>query len=124
TGPAIRTVVGLRPDGGVGDTKGFAAVKTNAPKVLVLVTDGEPAVCGENYASEEGRTAVIEAVKETFAHGIRTFVIAIGDAATGPHFNAVANAGQGLDPATGNAQAIRPDTPDELVSALEKIVLD
>ncbi|HVJ94983.1 MAG TPA: hypothetical protein VM580_34625, partial [Labilithrix sp.] len=42
TGPAIRAVVGLAADGGVGDSKGFAALESTAPKVLVLVTDGEP----------------------------------------------------------------------------------
>lgn len=126
TGPAIRTVVGLSPDGGIGNDAGFAAIPSKAPKVIVLVTDGEPAVCGENYASDQGRAQVVTAVQQTFTHGIKTFVIAIGDDAQAAvqHFNAVANAGQGLDPQTGDAGAIRPNTQQQLIDALEKIVLD
>ncbi len=126
TGPALRAVVGLSDDGGVGDPKGFAAIPSTAPKVIVLVTDGEPALCGENYPSDPGRAAVILAAQQAFAQNVRTFVIAIGD--TTPqalaHFKAVANAGQGLDPATGNASAIQPSTPKQLVDALTKLVLD
>ena len=125
TGPAIRKVVGLAADGGIGDDAGFAALPSKAPKVVVLVTDGEPAVCGENFPSEPGQTAVVTAVQQTYAHGIKTFVIAIGDAVGAvDHFNAVANAGQGLDPSTGDAGAILPNTPQQLVDALQKIVLD
>ncbi|MBX3199876.1 MAG: VWA domain-containing protein [Labilithrix sp.] len=126
TGPAIRTVVGLGADGGVGDQQGFAALASTAPKVLVLVTDGEPAVCGENYPSDPGRAAVIQAVQQTHTHGIKTFVIAIGDTTVQAqqHFNAVANAGQGLDPQTGDAGAILPSTPQQLLDALKKVVLD
>jgi hypothetical protein len=126
TGPAIRKVVGIGEDGGVNDPNGFAAITSKAPKVLVLVTDGEPMLCGESYDSDPGRAAVISAVQQTYAKDIRTFVIAIGDngASAVQHFNAVANAGQGLDPQTGNASAILPSTPDQLVQALKKIVLD
>ncbi|HVH40833.1 MAG TPA: vWA domain-containing protein [Labilithrix sp.] len=122
TGPAIRTVVGLADDGGVGDPKGFAGLASTTPKVLVLVTDGEPAVCGQNSPSDPGRAAVVKAVQDTFKQNIRTFVIAIGAASA--HFNEVANAGQGLDPATGDAGAIRPNTQQELIDALRKVVLD
>lgn len=124
TGPAVRTVAGLAADGTIADAKGFAALAGDAPKVIVLVTDGEPGVCGASYASDEGRADVVSAVQDSFTHGIRTFVIAIGDTVAGPHFKHVANAGQGLDPATGAADAIRPDTPDKLVDALKKVVLD
>lgn len=126
TGPAIRAVVGLLPDGGAGDPKGFAAVPPTTPRVLVLVTDGEPALCGQNNPSDPARAAVVEAVQQTYALGIRTFVIAIGDtsAQAENHFRAVANAGQGLDPATGDAGAVRPTTQQALVDGLRKIVLD
>lgn len=126
TGPAIRRVVGLADDGGIADPMGYAGIASKAPKVMVLVTDGEPALCGENYPSDPGRAAVVSAVQQTYGQKIRTFVIAIGD--TTPqaeqHFNAVANAGQGLDPQAGDAGAIRPNTPQQLVDALKKIVLD
>lgn len=126
TGPAIRAVVGLADDGGVVDPKGLASVASSAPKVLVLVTDGEPMLCGQNSPSDPGRAAVVSAVQQTYAKNIRTFVVAIGD--TTPqaeaHFKQVANAGQGLDSVTGGAEAIRPSTPQQLVDALRQIVLD
>jgi len=126
TGPAIRTVVGIGSDGGIVNDAGFAAIPATVPKVIVLVTDGEPMLCGENFISEPGRQAVVSAVQQTYTHGIKTFVIAIGDVdgQAEQHFNAVANAGQGLDPQTGDAGAIRPNTQQQLVEALKKVVLD
>jgi len=126
TGPAIRAVVGLSADGGIGNDAGFAAIPSKAPKVIVLVTDGEPMLCGEYSPSAAGRAEVVTAVQQTFVHGIKTFVIAIGDNNPGSvqHFNAVANAGQGLDPTTGDAGAIQPGSPQQLLDALKKIVLD
>ncbi len=125
TGPAIATVVGLGPDGGVVDDAGFAAVTGTAPKVIVLVTDGEPALCGDNNPSDAGRAAVVLAVQQAYAQKIRTFVITVGDLTQAQaHFQAVANAGQGLDPVTGDAGFIQPSTPQQLVTALQQIVLD
>lgn len=125
TGPAIRTIAGLAEDGSIADQKGFGALSTTAPKLLVLVTDGEPALCGANLPSDQGKAAVVKAVEDAFTHDVHTLVIAIGDAVgAADHFNAVANAGQGLDPATGNAKAILPSTPQALEGALKKAVLD
>ena len=126
TGPAIRAVVGLAADGGVADPKGFAATPGTAPKVIVLVTDGEPGLCGDNGPSDAGRAAVVVAAQQTFAQKIRTFVITVGDtsAEAKAHFQAVANAGQGLDPTTGDAGVIQPSTPQQLLTALQQIVLD
>lgn len=126
TGPAIRKVVGIADDGGIVDQNGYAALASTTPKVLVLVTDGEPMLCGENAPSDPGRAAVVSAVQQTFAQKIRTFVIAIGDVtpAAVQHFNSVANAGQGFDPQTGDAGAIRPNTQQQLIDALAKVVLD
>lgn len=125
TGPAVRTAAGLAADGGVSDPKGFAAVAGNAPKVLVLVTDGEPATCGGNLVpSQAGRDESVKAVQDTYKQKIRTFVIAIGGAAGTTHLQNVANAGQGFDPDTGDAGVIKPQTPQQLVDALKQIVLD
>ena len=117
---------GLAADGSVADPKGFAAVATTAPKVIVLVTDGEPALCGESNPSDPGRAAVVLAAQHAFNQKIRTFVIAIGAATpqAQAHFKSVANAGQGKDPMTGDAGAIEPSTPKQLVDALRQIVLD
>jgi hypothetical protein len=119
-------VAGLAADGTVSDPQGFAALATTAPKVIVLVTDGEPGLCGENSPSEAGRAAVVLAAQHAFAQKIRTFVIAIGAASPDAqvHFKSVANAGQGKDPLTGDASAIEPSTPKQLVDALTQIVLD
>jgi hypothetical protein len=125
TGPAVRTVVGLDGNGAVADQRGFAGLASDAPKVLVLVTDGEPTICGESIPSPAGQDQVVAAVQATFKQNIRTVVIAIGDAVgAADKFNAVANAGQGLDPTTGDAGAILPSTTDALVTALKKAVQD
>jgi hypothetical protein len=126
TGPAIRTVVGLGADGKVADPRGFAGIASTAPKVVVLVTDGEPGVCGENGPSDAGRNAVVEAAQDAFKQKVRTFVIAIGDQTAGAqkHFKAVANAGQGNDPATGPSNAILPSSTTQLVDAIRSIVLE
>ena len=126
TGPAIATVSGLGPDGGIIDDAGFAAINTTAPKVLVLVTDGEPGLCGDNNTSDPAKAAVVTAVQQAYRQKIQTYVIAIG--ATTPaaqaHFKAVANAGQGMDPTSGDAGAILPTNPMQLVTALQNIVLN
>lgn len=127
TGPAILTVSGLGADGGIDDDAGFAAINTTAPKVIVLVTDGEPGLCGDNNTSDPAKAAVVLAVQQAFKQKIQTYVIAIGDnssAAATAHFKAVANAGQGMDPTTGDAGAILPSNPAQLVSALQNIVLN
>lgn len=126
TGPALRTVAGLAADGGVSDPKGFAAIVTTAPKVIVLVTDGEPTICGESNPSDPARAAVVLAAQHVFNQKIRTFVIAIGAAnpQAQAHFKAVANAGQGKDPTTGDAGAIEPSTSTQLLTAIQQIVLD
>lgn len=124
TGPALRAVAGLAADGTVSDPTGFAALPSAAPKVIVLVTDGEPMLCGESNPTEPGKTAVVLAAQHAFAQKIRTFVIAIGAPQAAAHFKAVANAGQGKDPDTGDAVAIEPSTPQQLVDALTQIVLD
>lgn len=126
TGPALRAAAGLAADGSVADPSGLAGIVTTAPKVIVLVTDGEPMLCGENTPSDAGRAAVVLAAQHAFAQKIRTFVIAIGAATpqAQAHFKSVANAGQGKDPNTGDAVAIEPSTPKQLVDALTQIVLD
>ena len=126
TGPAIRAVSGLGADGGIVDPKGFAAITGTAPKVIVLVTDGEPALCGSNTPSDPGRAEVVLAAQHAFNQKIRTFVIAIGAAnpQAQAHFKAVANAGQGKDPTTGDAGAIEPSTSAQLLTAIQQIVLD
>lgn len=129
TGPAIRTVVGLQADGGATDA-GFAAYPDTTPRVLVLVTDGEPGACADSQystvPSDQGKVQVVQAVTQTYGQKIRTFVIAIGsDAADAKsHFDEVANAGQGLDPKKGDAGAILPSAPEVLTSSLRQIVLD
>lgn len=121
TGPAITKVVGLGADGGVADPNGLAADTSPAPKVIVLVTDGEPGLCGANNTSETAKAGVVAAVQLAHTHGIKTFVIAIGDPSA--HFKAVANAGQGKDPTTGDSNAITPTSTNDLKTALTNVVL-
>jgi hypothetical protein len=125
TGPAIRRVVGLDDSGAV-VPGGLAALPGTAPKLLVLVTDGEPGLCGDNQTSNLAKQDVVSAVQQTYAKGIRSFVIAIGDMTTAgrAHFKAVANAGTGQDPVSGTASAMTPSTQEQLLTALKDVVLD
>ena len=126
TAAALRTVVGIDGNGAIVDAKGFAALSNDAPKVIVLVTDGEPTMCGESSPSATARADVEAAVAQTYARGIKTFIIAIGDtnAVVEAHYKAIANAGLGKHPVQGDAKAVRPATPGELLTAIRNIVLD
>ncbi len=100
TGNAVRAAAGI-DEVGVPLPGGFAAEVTGRPKVIVLATDGEPGRCGtfdelEEVGTPESQKYVVDAVKDTFARGIRTYVITVGTGLSEPHQQEVANAGVGL----------------------------
>lgn len=128
TGEAIDALVGVDTAGTVVDTKGFASAQTQGPKTMILVTDGEPALCAslQSTGTTPARARVEDAVARAHAKQIRTFVVAIGDVTdpgTVDHFNRVARRGQGQDPVTGTAEAVRPTDTTALVTALREIIL-
>jgi hypothetical protein len=89
TGDSIRTVV---------DSLTNTPDSPTDPVVLVLATDGEPDSCEfPNTDREYGRKEALEATRQAFARGIRTFVISVGPEVAEEHLQAVANAGVGME---------------------------
>lgn len=94
------------------------------PKVMVLVTDGEPYSCSDlsSNTDEEGTEA---AVKALHLAGFETYVISVGLATKDSHLQAVANYGKGLaDPTSGGPKAKFYKSADRnaLVKAFEEII--
>lgn len=87
-------------------TTALAAVPTDGPKYIVLVTDGIPEMCNVfDRGAWCGSDPTIAAVQAAYAQGIQTIVIGIGfEGLTGDEgpasqyvLNAAAHAGQGLE---------------------------
>jgi hypothetical protein len=87
-------------------TEVLAAVPTDGPKYIVLVTDGLPEMCGVfDRGAYCGSDPTIGAVQAAYALGIQTYVIGIGFESLpgdeGPAaeylLNGLAHAGQGLE---------------------------
>jgi hypothetical protein len=132
TGYAIQTLVGIDDAGAPNNPQGFAQTASNgAPKVLVLVTDGEAGNCVSTQYSDNatgdaqqsaGFAKTLAVVKQAYQQKISTFVIDIGNPSLAASFKQIANAGQGKDPDNGDAGAIAPTSTDALATALENIV--
>jgi len=128
TGEAIQAVVGIGSNGGASDPRGFALTNAGtAPKVLVLVTDGEAGYCVNATTSEPdpdpiGTQRVLTAVASAYKLQIPTYVIALGGPSQATNFKEIANTGQGKDPNTGDATAISPTDTASLKTALSTIV--
>ena len=67
------------------------------PKYIVLATDGEPDTCAVPNPSN-GQPEAIAAAQSSFTKGIPLFYISVGTDVSATHAQAMANAGQGLDP--------------------------
>ena len=74
--------------------------------VFVLATDGEPDRCEElDPQTEVAKQEAIGAVQRAFKLGIRTYVISVGEGTvSAEHQQAIANAGLGNDPISGDAE--------------------
>ena len=133
TGYAIQTLVGLDNSGAVvAGSKGFASFDAGtAPKVIVLVTDGEAGNCvsatySDNATSDtqqtQGAAKTLAVVQAAYKQKISTYVIDIGAAGLASSFKNIANAGQGMDPDNGTATAIAPTNASALTSAISSVV--
>lgn len=135
TGETIASVAGIDA-AGVVQPGGLAALDTaGGGKVILLVTDGDPDYCGNPGANDptgnptsptEARKAqqmTIDAVKNAFAAGIKTYVMGIGQDIGEAHQQEVANVGLGY-PETGGPQAtiFRPTGKQELIDQLKSVV--
>jgi len=98
----------------------------NAPKIIVLATDGLPDTCAD-ADPPAGRQAAanatsVAAAKRAYAAGIRLFFLFIGNDAAGDHPKQMANAGAGKDPLTGDEKPFLATDPAGLTSAFNTII--
>lgn len=134
TGFAVQTLVGLANDGGVATNTGFAGYDAGAaPKVLILVTDGQAGNCVNATTSDNATSAqeqtngynkTLAMVQATYGQNIRTFVIDLSgstDATSLSRFKTIANAGVG-QPANGDATAFQPTSGAALAQRIGTIV--
>ena len=124
TAESIMGVIGFN-DAGVLRDGGFAAATTPGPKILVLATDGDPDTCAQpNSNGTQGpRRFTVWATQRTFDAGIPTYVISVGTDIDQAHQQQVANVGQGFPEDAGDAAVYRPTNKEQLVDALNKIIL-
>lgn len=88
---------------------------------LVLMTDGEPAGCGDAPLDPA------EAVARCFTLGARTYVIGLGDDVGEPYLQSMANAGAGVMPGAPDAQfwpAVQASRFVEAIDAIGRRVAD
>jgi len=92
-----------------------------SPPIILLATDGLPNKCGDPNTSTQ--TESVTAAANAYAKGIRLFVLSVGDTAgTAAHFQALANAGQGIQPGQPNASYFPATTPAQLATAFQTII--
>jgi hypothetical protein len=103
----------------------------NSPKIIVLATDGLPDTCADADPPQlipvdprqlAANAVSVAAAQRAFAAGIKLFFLFIGNDRAGNHPQEMANAGAGLDPATGRAQFFVATNPTELTQAFSTII--
>ena len=92
----------------------------DSKKIIVLVTDGLPDTCADPNAedAEGARQAAVAAVTAAFEQGITTYVISVDQQDTTGHFQALADAGAGME----NAPYYPTSSADDLNAAFEDII--
>lgn len=96
---------------------------TPGPRIIILATDGNPDNCVDPDAHNAASQMMSEmAVQGAYAKGIYTYVLSVGDQVALAHLQHLANAGQGLDLANGNATFYVANNSAELVAAFNDII--
>ncbi len=94
-----------------------------SPRILVLVTDGEPDTCADpDSHGQPAKDRSETAVQTAYAAGIRTFVLSVGDAIAQSHLQRLANGGAGEPLASGTAPYYVANDPTDLVDAFDDII--
>jgi hypothetical protein len=103
----------------------------NSPKIIVLATDGLPDTCADADPPQTNpvdprqlatNAVSVAAAQRAFAAGVKLFFLFIGDDQAGNHPQEMANAGAGLDPATGRAPFYVATNATELTNAFSTII--
>lgn len=111
----------------VQDFKDHPPTIPNSPPIIVLATDGLPDTCDDADPPTQMRqdavnVITVQAAQAAFKAGIKIFYLFIGNEAAGTHPQQMANAGAGLDPATGKAKFYVATDPAGLSDAFNQIV--
>ena len=111
----------------VQDFKDHPPTIANSPPIIVLATDGLPDTCDDADPPTQMRqdavnVITVQAAQDAFKAGIKIFYLFIGNDAAGSHPQQMANAGAGLDPATGKAKFYVATDPAGLADAFNQIV--
>jgi hypothetical protein len=98
-----------------------------SPPIIVLATDGLPDTCldADPPATRQAAANAVSvlAAQNAYAAGIKLFFLFVGDAAQADtHPQEMANAGAGLDPATGRAPFYVATNPADLTTAFNTII--
>jgi hypothetical protein len=93
----------------------------DSPPVIVLATDGQPNECTTTSPRE---TESVAAARNAFRAGIKLYILAVSfdDANARAHVQAMANAGQGVQPGQPNATPYYATNPTELAAAFQTII--
>lgn len=91
------------------------------PKVIIVVTDGEPDTCDEPNP-QNGQDMTVEAAELAHGLGVKTFVVSVGTDVSAGHLQDLANAGQGVGEGDPDAAYFVGTDTGELVSSFESIV--
>jgi hypothetical protein len=123
----VKTLIESQGPGGNTPTPGaidqsVAAFAANpppagSPPIIVLATDGLPNSCSGTDSQPES----IQAAKNAYTAGIRTFILGIAGVNDGFLQN-MANAGQGVTTGQPNAKYYTANSPQELKDAFQSII--
>ncbi|MEZ4366230.1 MAG: VWA domain-containing protein [Kofleriaceae bacterium] len=120
-GPGGETPTGQAIEKVVADFAAHPPVD-GSPGVIILATDGEPDVCSDGGDESAGRARSVAAAQAAYAAGLELYVLSVGNGVANSHLQKVANAGVGLDPATGDAPYFVANDAAELAAQLGAIV--
>jgi len=100
----------------------LAALDLPGPKVIVLVTDGEPDTCAVPMP-DMGQAEALAAAETAFSLGVQTYIISVGDDIGQDHLQQMANVGVG-EPRDSSTPApyYQGLNPEELVEAFREVV--
>ena len=111
----------------VADFQAHPPTIPGSPPIIVLATDGLPDTCADadppaGARQDAANAATVKAAQDAYKAGIKIFYLFIGNDAAGDQPQQVANAGAGLDPATGKAKFYVATDPAGLADAFNQIV--
>ncbi len=98
--------------------------QADGPRIIVLATDGLADTCDDYDAHNPATAAFVENTIQSVYQdkGIETYVLAVGPGLTDNHMQRMANAGQGLDLATGGAPFYVANNQADLTTAFDTII--